>query len=283
MKKAFLLLFGLCSVVQSIAQSKPTDLLLVGTFHFHNPGGDVAKVKTFDVMTPKVQAELENITNNLAAFRPDKIFVEWDYSDQRGLDELYTQYLGGKYEEYIQATYPTPGKRDFYLKNEIVQLAFRAGKKAKLTRIHAFDYNKISLPFDSVMQAIAVAKQEPLLKSLNDARASIETSQNKKIETYTLTQLLLDANTKENLTFNKGIYLDKFNRAGTASNFSGPRMVSEWYRRNLYMYSLLQKMVEPQDDKVMVLVGSGHAAIIQDFVTYDSTFKLTELKNVLKK
>ena len=154
MKRIYLLLLFLCTATASFAQTKQAELLLIGTFHFHNPGADLAKMKTFDVMTPKVQAELEIITNKISQFAPDKIFVEWSSDDQAGLDELYTQYLGGKYEEYIKAKYPAPKRSDFFLKNEIIQLAFRAGKKAELTKIYALDYNKTSFPYDSVMKAM---------------------------------------------------------------------------------------------------------------------------------
>ena len=282
MKRIYLLLLLLCPAVASFAQTKQAELLLIGTFHFHNPGLDIAQTKTFDVMTPKVQSELETITNKISQFAPDKIFVEWASDDQAGLDELYTQYLGEKYEEYIKAKYPNPKKREFYLKNEIVQLAFKTGKKAKLTKIYALDYNKTAFPYDSVMKAMKEAHQETLVEGIQGDIKAFETNFNKKVETYTLTQLLLDLNTKEDLKANKAFYIDRMNRAGTTSNFAGPYLVSEWYRRNLYMYSLVQKTVAPSDDKVMVLVGSGHAAMMKEFIELDNWFRVQELKNVLK-
>lgn len=282
MKRIYLLLLFLCTATASFAQTKQAELLLIGTFHFHNPGADLAKMKTFDVMTPKVQAELEIITNKISQFAPDKIFVEWSSDDQAGLDELYTQYLGGKYEEYIKAKYPAPKRSDFFLKNEIIQLAFRAGKKAELTKIYALDYNKTSFPYDSVMKAMKEAHQETLIKGIEGDLKAVETNFNKKVETSTLTQILLDFNTKEDLKTNKAFYIDRLNRAGATSNFAGPYLVSEWYRRNLYMYSLVQKSVEASDDKVMVLVGAGHAAMMKEFIELDNRFRIQELKNVLK-
>lgn len=282
MKRVYLLLLFLCTATASVAQTKQAELLLIGTFHFHNPGADLVKMKTFDVMAPKVQTELETITNKINQFAPDKIFVEWSSEDQAGLDELYTQYLGEKYEAYINAKYPNPKGRDFYLKNEIVQLAFRAGKKAKLTKIYALDYNKTSFPYDSVMKAMKEAQQEALIKGIESDLKAVETSFNKKVETSSLTQILLDFNTKEDLKANKAFYIDRLNRAGTTSNFAGPYLVSEWYRRNLYMYSLVQKSVEATDDKVMVLVGAGHAAMMKEFIEVDNRFRIQELKNVLK-
>lgn len=282
MKYVFLVLFSLLAAATCVAQPQRSDILLLGTFHFHNPGLDLAKTKTFDVTTPKVQAELENITQKISAFHPDKIFVEWGWDEQKALDELYNAYLGTDYEQYITSKYAKQGDRDFYLKNEIVQLAFRAGKKAKLTRIYALDYAKTAFPYDSVMKAMQAAHQEPLIQKVQATLKSQEASQNKKIETYSLTQLLLDANLPANLARNKGFYIDLFNRAGRPDNFAGAFLVSEWYRRNLYMYSLVQKTMTAQDSKALILVGAGHAAMLKEFIESDQQFRLKELKDVLK-
>ena len=75
--KKLLPLFTYFLVGANYAQTKPTQVLLIGTFHFNNPGADVAKVKTFDVMTSNVQAELETLTDKIHLFHPDKVFVEW--------------------------------------------------------------------------------------------------------------------------------------------------------------------------------------------------------------
>jgi hypothetical protein len=281
MKHLFLLLFFLLTL-QSFAQTKQSDLLLLGTFHFHNPGADLAKTKTFEVTTPKPQAELAVMAQKISAFNPSKIFVEWPVNEQAELDELYAAYLQEGYEQYIRTKYPKPAQQGFYLKNEIVQLAFRAGKKAKLTRIYGLDCHA-SFPFDSVMKAMKAAKQDALIQQTMATIKDQEAAQNKKIETYSLTELLLDANTPEELAANKAFYFEVFNRAGSLDSFAGPFLVSEWYRRNLYMYSIVQKTMTATDGNAVVLVGSGHAAMMQEFVKYDKRFRLKTLKDVLKK
>ena len=279
--KNLLLLLACFITGASHAQTKPTEVLLVGTFHFNNPGADIAKVKTFDVMTPKVQTELETITDKINLFHPDKLFVEWPWNEQSDLDALYAQYLQGKYEEYVTAKYPKPAQREFYLKNEIFQLAFRAGKKLKLTKIHAIDYKNTSFPSDSVMKAMSAAHQDKLVKDVESMTATYQASINKKFETYTLTQLLLDFNTPDSRAFDNSLYLTQLNRAGTADAFVGPFLVSEWYRRNLYMYSLVQKLTAAQDDKVMILAGASHTAMMKGFIDMDNTFQVKELKDIL--
>ena len=279
MKKLFPL-FAYFLMGASHAQTKPTQVLLIGTFHFNNPGADVAKVKTFDVMTPKVQTELETITDKIHRFHPDKVFVEWPWNKQSDLDALYAQYLAGNYEAYVTATYTKPAQRNLHLKGEIVQLAFRAGKKLNMTRIYAIDY-KNDFPGDSVMKAMKAARQEKLLTDVDSQLASYQATTNKKLETYTLTQLLLDLNTPESRAFENSFYLTLMNRGGTADAFVGPFLVAEWYRRNLYMYSLVQKLTEAPDDKVMILAGASHTALMKGFVDGDKYFEVKELKDIL--
>ncbi len=48
------------------------------------------------------------------------------------------------------------------------------------------------------------------------------------------------------------------------------------------MYSLIQKLTESTDNKIMVLVGAGHAALIREFITHDPEFEIVDLATVLK-
>ena len=263
-----------------LAQTSLSRVLLVGTFHFNNPGADVAKFKTFDIEAPKAQAELEAMAAKIVAFRPTKLFVEWPWNKQAELDSVYRAYLGPGYAGYVRTRYPKEQK--FFLTNEIIQLAFRVGKKGRMPRIYALDYGQTSFPFDSVKQAMQQAQQQPLLQKMAATFKSFETDTNQKLATLSLTQILLDFNTPASLTANKSLYLDIFNRAGSPGNFAGAYLVSEWYRRNLYMYSLVQKSLSSSGERAMVLVGAGHAAMMREFIALDSQVRLVELKDVLK-
>ncbi|GAB3232276.1 hypothetical protein GCM10027346_19400 [Hymenobacter seoulensis] len=84
MKSVIPLLLAMVFAATGFAQTKPADLLLIGTFHFDNPGLDISKINTLDVLSPKVQTELETISGRIAAFQPDKVFVEWPADAQKG-------------------------------------------------------------------------------------------------------------------------------------------------------------------------------------------------------
>ena len=96
-------------------------MLLVGTYHFSNPGADLSNVEAVDVTSPDRQAELQAVTDALARFRPDYVGVEWPASDA---DTAYDQYRAG--------TLPPS-------RNEVVQLGFRLAAQRKLERVHGLD------------------------------------------------------------------------------------------------------------------------------------------------
>lgn len=261
------------------AQESKKEILVVGTFHFNNPGADLAKVKTIDVMSDKSQKELEAMADKIKAFHPDKVFVEWEYNEQASLDSLYELYKQGQYFSYIEKKYP---KRNFYKQNEIFQLAFRVASKCKNGHVYAIDYPYTTFPYDSVMNAIDLAKQASLKAEMENAIKEFERKSNENSATLSLTQLILKHNESAYRIEDMSFYISLINRAGSANDFSGPYLVSEWYKRNLYMYSLVQKIMQSSDKKVMVLVGASHAAMFREFIQFDKTIKLVELKELVK-
>ena len=261
MQKIILLLVLIIFNLSS-AQTKKKQILLFGSFHFENPGLDVAKVNTFNVMSDKSQKELENITNKIKKFGPDKIFVEWNFKKQDKLDKFYAK------------------NTDSLLKNdsdEIVQIALRSAKKLGHKKLYGIDYNDTDFPYDSLVKEMKAANQFDLIKKNEETIKHNETDFNTKITKYSLTQLLLDVNTKD-----ISWYLETAIKGGKTDNFVGAFLVSEWYRRNLYMYALIEKLTESKDDKIMVLLGAGHTAIIKEFVKHNSEYEIVELSTVLK-
>jgi len=266
MQKIILLLV-LTTLNLTFSQTKKKQILLIGTFHFQNPGLDVAQINTFNVMSDKSQKELENITNKIKKFGPDKIFVEWNYQKQDKLDQFFSKNTDSLLHEKV---------------DEITQLALRSAKKLGHTKLYAIDYKNTVFPYDSLVKGMTAAGQLDLIKKDEEAMKQFEANQNKKIAKFSLTELILDYNTKASNEQNIGWYIETALKGGKTDNFVGAFLVSEWYKRNLYMYTLIKKLTESKDDKVMVLLGAGHAAMLREFIVHDPTFEIVELATVLK-
>lgn len=81
-----LLLIG-AATAQAQAVNRPTgfpavcaagevQVMLLGTYHFANPGKDVVKQDIDDVLQPKRQTELANVVARMALWKPDRVAVE---------------------------------------------------------------------------------------------------------------------------------------------------------------------------------------------------------------
>jgi Family of unknown function (DUF5694) len=279
MKKLFFCVM-LLTVATLNAQNAPKEVLLIGTFHFNNPGFDVAKINTFNVMSDKSQAELETMSDKIKAFNPDKIFVEWEYNEQTGLDSLYDLYVKNQYFDFVKKKFP---KSTFYTQNEIVQLAFRVAKKANHTQVYAMDYPNTDFPYDSVMTVITQAKQLKLKQEIEDETKEFVKKTNAEFEKFNLTDNILRCNNDADRKSDIGWYISRMNIAGKTDNFIGPFLVSEWYKRNIYMLSIIQKLTTPTDKKIMILAGASHIGMMKEFLLLDKNYKIVELKEVLEK
>jgi hypothetical protein len=71
--------------------------------------------------------------------------------------------------------------------------------------------------------------------------------------------------------------------AGDDSDFEGAQLVSQWNKRNLFMYSLIKKKTTKKDERVMVLLGASHIANIKRILDDNNDWKTVELKDVLTK
>ncbi|GAA4279227.1 DUF5694 domain-containing protein [Aquimarina mytili] len=270
-----------CKKEQGNEQTKPIEnlnskeVLLVGTFHYNNPGADIAKTKSFDILSQESQLELKEISKRIAAYNPTKIFVEWPYNEQKELDSLYQLYTKGQY-------FQNDSLSDFYRKNEIFQLAFKIAKQNRLKKVYSIDYTT-SFPFEDVMKDIQKNNQSELKKKIEDAISKITVEFDNQIDSgASLTELTYYLNSPEIRSFSNHFHNNLMLQAGSPNDFSGPLLTSEWFKRNLYMWSLIQKKTLESDQRIMVLVGASHAAMFELFIKENKDWKIKELQEVMK-
>ncbi len=271
----FTLTSGIAQTGESkLTNNKQTEILLIGTFHFNNPGADVAQFKTFDVLKDETQKELEEIAQKIAAFNPTKIFVEWNYKEQKELDSLYGLYKAGKlYNKKLS---------NFYKTNEIFQLAFRAGKLNDNSQIDAIDYNKSNFPFEKVMASIKKNNQTEIEEYITSIIQKYESDFNAKIvSNSSLKEILYEDNSKDYRKEANEFY-EKILTVGDDTDFIGAYLTSEWNRRNLYMWSLIKKKTTLKDERVMVLLGASHIANIKNLIDANENWKTVELIYVVE-
>ncbi len=98
--------------------------MLLGSFHFDNPGRDAVKYTPLDVLSPESQAYLVGLAERLARFAPTKVVLEYPSSSDDTINRRYADFVAGQFD---------------LRKNEIYQLGFRVARLSRLERIHEFD------------------------------------------------------------------------------------------------------------------------------------------------
>ena len=231
------------------------DIVLIGTFHYPD---------RFDVFSHDVQNQINEFTNRLASFHPNKIAVEFPYGMQNELDKLYARsdkhslvenMVYGNVERY-GAIVP------FKSVNEIVQIGFRLAKKLNLNKIYGKDE-------DIELSDELFGKITPYM----DMNSAFEKMRMMTEQAKDLKGLYSILNSDECIAVDHSIYLD-MNKINLGK-YEGSQFVLQWYERNLKIFSNLQNICE-KGDKVLVLIGSSHLKILKEFITASSEMNLCE-------
>ncbi len=220
-------------------------VMLLGTYHFANPGRDVIKQDIDDVLEPRRQAELEDLVTRLAAWKPDRIAVEWPISQ--------TDTVRARYARYREKTL-APNR------NEVVQIAFRLASRLSHSAVYPIDDDSFLDLNDSLK---AVDQRRPEFKKSRDSLvAGLQNeakANNVWMRTTTIREHLLRSNSDE--TLHRGNSLGMFGaylQVGEGQNYGGPQFLAQWYARNFNMAHNLTRTLQPDVRRILVVVGSGH-------------------------
>ena len=83
----------------------PTEMMLLGTFHFQDEGRDRYKPKR-QLEVNERQSEIHEVIERLAAFEPTKIAVEFDALQQSSVDQDYRAFLRDASRAFRQRASP---------------------------------------------------------------------------------------------------------------------------------------------------------------------------------
>ena len=124
------------------ADQRPA-LLVLGTAHFDNPGLDVVNTKVDDVLAPARQAQINEVVEQLASYRPTHIAVEWPIKKQAALDARYRDYREGKYQ---------------LGRGEEEQIGLKLAARLHLARVYAVDWNETPRAMTRITTGLPMAR-----------------------------------------------------------------------------------------------------------------------------
>lgn len=272
MLKLFAAAVALALPAAALAEdSAPVEVMILGTFHFANPGQDLNNAKVDDVLTLKKQAELREVADRLAAFQPTKIAIERQAKGP-----------GFKVAAYDSFT-PAALDKD---RNENAQVGYRLAHRLGHKAVYGFDEQPGPgepdyFPFDKV-QAYATAngKTEWLNGLFAGAQAYIKRFEAAQA-TSTMAELLAQANDPADLAHLHRTGYYEMLKLGDGEAQPGADLNAMWYLRNAKMFGKLTNIAQP-GDRVLVLVGSGHAYWLRHLVAETPGYRLVDPVPYLK-
>lgn len=276
LSKIILTLFITLFHISLVLAQQKVKVILLGTYHFNNPGNDMIKVKDRNILSKESQADLDHIVDkiNASVYRPDQIFVESNFNEKAKLNAHYQSYLKNEYHKFTD-TIKRERRKRYYVEGETFQLGFRLAKKLKHNLLYPID-SLIEMRFDILMKE--VNSNPSLKKELDEISVSLSDD---CLSKKNLSEIFLCLNQKSNLDNNMSFYISFANKMIIGKDYFGPNLVADWYKRNLVMYSHIQNQLTPDTKSILVLVGTGHAAIFRQFFELDKRFELVDLTNVL--
>jgi hypothetical protein len=247
------------AAASSARADEPIQVMVLGTYHFDNPGQDLHNAKVDDVTTAKRQAELADVATRLARWKPTKIALEARVDTA---DAKYPAYRAFKPAELAK-------NRD-----ERVQVGFRLARQLRQPDVYAIDVEG-DFPFEAVQ---TFAERAPATKArlaaLNRQIEAEVAAFGELQKTSTTAQLLARWNDPARIRAMHGFYYGVL-AFGEAKAQPGAELNAAWYARNAKIFAKLAEVARP-GDRIIVMFGAGHAYWLRHFVETTPGFQLVE-------
>jgi len=238
------------------------EVLIVGTFHMANPGRDLVNPDAGDVLAEERQAEIAELVTLLARFEPTHVAVERMPAMGETLNRSYRSFLEGMLE-------PTP--------DEIVQVAFPLAAENHLERIDAIDASR-DLAMTEVIE-YAAAHQPDIARRFDEQLAALRTEMEGLMKQPT-PEIFRVMNTP-NPEKDHGFYMLAA-QVGSSEHPLGAEMTAAWHARNLEIFGNIARLCRKPGERILVLIGAGHAPLLRDFVERSPNLRLADTLHYLE-
>lgn len=252
-----------------------TKAMVLGVFHFGNPGLDSYKPKfPFDILEKKRQVELNELLEKIAEYKPTKILLEWNRIKADSITNV-------RYKSFLKDSFDISKKT-----NEVYQIGFKLAKRLNQKRVYCSDAKAgwfgIELDWDNYDDK-AYLKSKGQYKKTNryDFESFYEMGDSLKT-VQTLTEHLIWMNNPNNRLKNHQAYLTSIIE-GAGDNYLGADKVGRWYRRNLRIFANAYDIADfDKEERLLLIYGAGHVWQLRQFFMDSPDFEYVEPNNYLK-
>jgi hypothetical protein len=247
------------SASTALAQALSVQVMVLGTYHFSNPGLDIHNAKVDDVLAPARQREVAQLLQGLARFAPTRIAVEMRADDQAARTvPAYREFVAG------QRTASS---------NEIDQIGFRLAQQLGHPELYGIDVDG-EFPFEGLQQYAQNTGRAAELQAAIDAVGVRVKAFEARQRQASIGQLLREMNSRSAINADNGFYT-RLLAWGSGAEQPGAKLVASWATRNLGICARLVQLAQP-GDRLLVVYGAGHAFALRDCVQQMPGWRLVE-------
>ncbi len=243
-------------------------ILILGSYHMDNPGLDEFNVEADDVLSPRRQKELEEVVEKLARYRPTKIALEVPHNSSVWPDR-YKKYLAG---EYVLG----PSEKE--------QIGFRLAKRLGHKAIFPVDYpmwmsgwTPAELDFTQ-----RETKQLPSASQDKESTPPPPSEEDLRLRRSTIREYLLYLNDEDFLRNDHEQYMGNLWPGEGVYIYQRTDSLTNWYKRNFRIFTNLVRITEFGQDRILLVIGSGHQKILRDLAIDATPYCLVETETYLK-
>jgi len=245
--------------------------MVLGSYHFGNPGRDKVNAHVDDVTTPQRQHELEALADAIAEFKPTRVMVE-------------AQRPGPTYDVTDFATFtPSLLKTD---RDERIQIGYRIAERAGLRSVQGIDEqpDKSEPDYFPIGRVEAYAKAHGQKAYLDAAFATVQASARKfeaEQATTSIPRMLIRYNDPSTPMGGQDSYYSLL-RLGDGNEQPGADLNAMWYLRNAKICAKLINVAKP-GDRVLVVYGAGHGYWLRHFASTTPGYSSIDVRPYLEK
>jgi len=250
---------------------RPVQVMVLGSYHFGNPGRDKVNAHVDDVTTPQRQHELEALADAIAEFKPTRVMVE-------------AQRPGPTYDVTDFATFtPSLLKTD---RDERIQIGYRIAERAGLRSVQGIDEqpDKGEPDYFPIGRVEAYAKAHGQKAYLDAAFATVQASARKfeaEQATTSIPRMLIRYNDPSTPMGGQDSYYSLL-RLGDGNEQPGADLNAMWYLRNAKIFAKLINVAKP-GDRVLVVYGAGHGYWLRHFASTTPGYSSIDVRPYLEK
>ncbi|SIR18008.1 DUF5694 domain-containing protein [Maribacter ulvicola] len=225
-------------------------VLNFGTAHLSHTSD--ANSSMINLKDPKELEDLKKMVKKIAEFRPTVILLELEPKNNQYIKETYEKY---KVDQTHRLNYS----------DELNSIGLEVGRLSKTERIYGID-SQIGFDYPSLIELANQNKTDSLF-------VTKMMGYYKKLNSLKLKEQFIEMNTKQSKmkTFN---FYNFLATQHSENNYEGAKVISEFYERNLRMYSNLNDLQLTKNDRIFILAGATHTAYLDIFIGNSDKFQL---------